>query len=386
MENDSAEGHDEDPDEDDDDLFPPDDYDVLSKHEDLANKQDQSLLGGDGDDTDSSRTVAGRIGESLRIDGALVSKCLSSQNCVSRLADHLAAANETSSLTREEIEEEAALLLIRNLRDMTDKDLDLRGLDSEVSEAVRAVSAATPESDQAGQNHEILSGSELGEEKDDLTDDSDSPNQSENERDRDHSDRPDSAPLDSRALQGNSTGGDGQGDSEATVPAPVPRFLLKWKNGFRLTEQALVDRWERCQHPLGINDEVALVVDLNDGATTSQNSEESEDFIHFVKWTNAEKLQGRTVRIDADHRVVYSPAILFGKPVASKDFTSSVVLVTACGAASRKFQGHARDQLPKRVVRFAQLVGTNLGRILGVAGPQVVKLKTNELTRPEVPD
>jgi len=59
---------------------------------------------------------------------------------------------------------------------------------------------------------------------------------------------------------------------------------------------------------------------------------------------------------------------MFGKKVPAEKFQTPrfACLVNACGAASRRIKGASgtgRDELPRELVRFAQLTGALVGRL-----------------------
>ena len=143
-----------------------------------------------------------------------------------------------------------------------------------------------------------------------------------------------------------------RGDAEDRLP----RFVGKWHAAFRSTAEALLYRADRNQLPLGHDDEVSLLLTLH-------GTDACDGFqLVFVKWVDAAKRTGRSVRIDRNFRVVYSPPVLFGKPVPEQSFPPNVYdcLINACAASSRKQKGTSgilRQQLPSQVIRFARFVG-----------------------------
>ena len=160
------------------------------------------------------------------------------------------------------------------------------------------------------------------------------------------------------AASASSLGSTDEGDeaNDGTAQDRLPRFVAKWHAEFRRTAEALAYRADRNELPLGHNDEISLLLSL-------QSSEECDGFqLFFVKWVDAATRTGRSVRIDKNFRVIYSPPVLFGKPVPAQSFPLDVCdcLVNSCAASSRKQKGASgmlREQLPSEVIRFARFIG-----------------------------
>ena len=316
--------------------------------------------------TEEHGSVAAAINKSMKDEVA--SACLQSQGCLSFLTDHLQKQNAAAGLTREELEEEAALLLVRHFQANKNKGpLDsVGGTDAVISKALKVAAGDAGTSDLASQAPAAsadfhfsgrLSGSDSGSDLSDVMGDNDTDTASDCD--------------DAVAPVGHA----GAPDHE-DLEVPAPKFLLTWKQAFISTERALADRWERCKQPLGFKDEVAMVVRLDAGTDAGADmGEEDSDIpnprLCFVKWTDAARKEGRVVRLDNEYRVVYSAASLFGKKVASQTFNlpKFTCLLSTCGAASRKYRGDRgslRDQLPPEVVRFSQVAGTLIGRVFSV--------------------
>ena len=151
--------------------------------------------------------------------------------------------------------------------------------------------------------------------------------------------------------------------------APEQRQLKKtqraatlWAKSFSATLASILDRSRRMQLGLGHNDEVSLLATRPrdmlaqafsaDGASTY--GQDSAIEIVCVKWTDPVRREGRTVRIDAKTRVVWAPAQLFGRPVPTQSFPMDEFtdLLHASGAQSRRYRGSCRDSFPEHVIRF----------------------------------
>ena len=339
------------------------DYDVLAKS-DSEETQQFELLGAH-ELIEEHGNVAAAINKSMKDEAA--SACLQSQDCLSFLADHLQKQNAAAGLTRQELEEEAALLLVRHFQANKYNGLSLDsvgGTDAVISKALKvagdAVTADLASEAPAASADFHFSGRLSGSESDlsDVMEDNDTDTAS----DCDDAFSP--------------VGGHAGAPDHEGPQVPAPKFLLAWKQAFVSTEKALADRWERCKQPLGFKDKVAMVARLDAGTDAGADmGEEDSDIpnprLCFVKWTDAARKEGRVVRLDSDYRVVYSAASLFGKKVASQTFNlpKFTCLLSTCGAASRKYRGDRgslRDQLPPEVVRFSQVAGTLIGRVFSV--------------------
>ena len=80
--------------------------------------------------------------------------------------------------------------------------------------------------------------------------------------------------------------------------------------------------------------------------------------IFFVRWVSTDEFEGRTVRVDNQNRVVWSPATCFGKTVPTKVFAPPEfdILVSAAGAKCLRQRDALRDSLPPTVVRFVEFI------------------------------
>ncbi|CAE7717143.1 unnamed protein product [Symbiodinium sp. CCMP2456] len=140
------------------------------------------------------------------------------------------------------------------------------------------------------------------------------------------------------------------------------RAAALWAKSFSATLGSILDRSRRMQLGLGHNEEVSLLATRPcdmlaqafsaDGADTYGQDSALE--IVCVKWTDPVRREGRTVRIDAKSRVVWAPAQLFGKAVPTQSFPMDEYtdLLHASGAQSRRYKGNCRDGFPEHVIRF----------------------------------
>lgn len=107
----------------DDDDESHDDYGILSKSGAKEAKDQQLLAGSVGEDAllESGKGAARDINEFLKnaSTSSTNASCLQSRSCISRLVDHLQETHSATgvSLTPEELEEEAVLLLVRHFND-----------------------------------------------------------------------------------------------------------------------------------------------------------------------------------------------------------------------------------------------------------------------------
>ncbi len=157
---------------------------------------------------------------------------------------------------------------------------------------------------------------------------------------------------------------------ETSEPAPnhlsLPRDLARgrqeakdqksfqqWKESVLATLQSLTDAHSRNHGHIGANDEVSFLV-----AKPSNREDASGRVVFLVRWTNPSEREGRRVRLDPQNRIVWSPAVLFGKTVASTCYDPAEYdcLVSACGAKSIRGKDHLRDKLPDTMVRFLQFL------------------------------
>jgi len=319
------------------DIFanPPDDED-----EKLLDDDDVSYLATHG----QGAAAAKQIQEGLKNDSSgIISRCLRSQNCVSELVTHLQESNSGTAvaLTHEELEEEAILLLVKHFQE--------HGADSKADIEIHgAVGHAKDFEADDAEDFDLSGGS-------DQNDDGDSDRNSDS---------------DGGAADDGDDGPEFGANDGPAAPLKFPKYLRRWKEAFDLSVEALGERVKRNQHPPGHNDEISLVMSVgnvtNDGGDGAEDAEVPSFF--FVKWTNPEICEGRYVRIDNSFRVVYAPGTMFGKKVPAEKFQTRrfACSVNACGAASRRIKGASgtgRDELPRELVRFAQLTGTLVGRL-----------------------
>ena len=153
--------------------------------------------------------------------------------------------------------------------------------------------------------------------------------------------------------------------------AEQPRPYVAWKTSVKATLDAVVDRRRRCSCGLGHNDEVSFLVSIPPepavdlGGATSELDRDGSCELFCVRWTDTSKRLGRSCRVDAQDRVVWSPGHMFGVAVASQEWPLGKYadLIHASGAQSRKFRGNLRDTLPdsvKRFLAFARLLMTRI--------------------------
>lgn len=168
----------------------------------------------------------------------------------------------------------------------------------------------------------------------------------------------------------------GSSDSEGAEQLPVrakPQVKLDkldkawavWQEKAVDTLMSIVKCHQRSESAIGDNGEIALVARCplpsqspaallrNRGAEDDQSETGSFEVL-FVHWTNPTEHEGRTVRINNRSQVVFSPAVLFGKPVQSTFFVPPqyAILVSCVGARNFRSTGRSRDTLPEDVVRF----------------------------------
>ena len=242
----------------------------------------------------------------------------------------------TLGLTDAELEEEAVVLVMRSMKKDSSYDDYVGRVAQELESAAGATSSAS-----AGQSGEQVDSEQ-----------------------KLHVFQPSGAGAETDTGTSAASGhesSDGGGGSEQNEDA-CSGFLAKWASGFRSTAEALLDRSRRCQLSVGHQDEVALLLSLAKPVQSTQPTATDQYQLLFVKWEDPAACTGRSVRVDKNFRVVYSPPVLFGKKVPSQKFGEQdfCCLINACGAASRKSRGTAgflRDQLPSPVIRFARLVG-----------------------------
>ena len=266
---------------------------------------------------------------------------LDADKAVAHLTD--ACSSDRVGLTEDEVEEEAFLFLVREPTGLTQPDVskEREGVQSDVSktllESLEQFEAATSsESEAAGD------------------DDSDS----------DANANPLSQP--SKRAKKSVTGETGETQRRKQL-VRLEKLTKLWVDNCSKTLLAILDASSRCQVPLGQADELSLVAHVprppllrNTGFPSDYDEVDCSSVIEllFVKWVNPSEQEGRTVRV-VDSRVVYAPAMMFGKPVPTKLFTAPdhQVLINCVGAASRRQKGHLRDALPDLVQRFFLFAG-----------------------------
>ena len=138
----------------------------------------------------------------------------------------------------------------------------------------------------------------------------------------------------------------------------------RWTAAMVATLHSILDRHRRCQKGAGFQDEVSLLVTTPNDATgtlsqalgADTNTDDSSDSLEVVcvRWTDPSMRMGRCTRIDSRNRVVWSPPFLFGREVPAQHFAHSRFsdLLHASGAQSRKFKSSCRDAFPEIVQRF----------------------------------
>ena len=303
----------------------PDEYDELA-NPDNSEDEHAVLEWGPDDIEEHAKQTAEEINTGLQIN---TTKDLArSTSVVEALVSHLAKEHADSGvvLTSEELEEEAVLMLVRNF----DKDKACFD-DTEIQQAANRLETEASKS-MAAAPGVLFSASE------------------------------------DPSSEDSGGGGDACLGNTGESSAVVPKFLLIWKNSFNDTVSALKDQRRRSGLILGQNEEVSLVLFTPDSFLGSQqlvDNDESMPNHHqltFVKWTDTSTLHGRPVRVDSGNRLVWSPNILFGKAIQSKQYSTRnhTILINACGAASKRYRGQGgalRDQLPGTVVRLAKFIG-----------------------------
>ena len=281
-----------------------------------------------------------------------------SDKIVDQVVSHLRKAHGDSiALTQEELEEEAVLLLIRQVNQGASYD-DV--VDDVGRKLVAEVAEQSQTEDDPQNNSQARASSQTG----DLSNKQKSAGSTVARAEEqititpflfEDSDVGTSAASASSVASGELDSTD-EGMDDGNAQDRLPKFVAKWHAEFRRTAEALLFRADRNELPLGHDDEVSLLVSLR----SMNNCDMFQLF--FVKWVDAANRTGRSVRIDKSFRVVYSPPVLFGKPVPSQSFPSDgfACLINACAASSRKQKGTSgmlRQQLPPEIIRFARLMG-----------------------------
>ena len=138
------------------------------------------------------------------------------------------------------------------------------------------------------------------------------------------------------------------------------------------TINAVIDAYDRCKIDLG-HEELSIVasrpesktdrlaaadVDVENAVDEGEIEPIDRIELHFVKCVDPSKCEGRTVRIDNQNRVVWSPPTMFGKPVPVKTYKPPEydVLVSAVGARCLRQRDALRDKLPDTMIRFVEFV------------------------------
>ena len=240
-------------------------------------------------------------------------------------------------MTEPEVEEEALLLLVRNYQ---------QGSDNLGDKQVANILQSTSSSSKGARV--IL----------DVAPDLESLKQAENEEDED-SESGDEGQDVAAAARGSDAllrEASASTDSAAALAAPpltlspnLARGLSSWQESAQQALASIRDWHERSSHEVGYNDEISFLYVRNESAKLAAHE------LFAVLWVDAAKLHGRRVRIDGQNRVVYAPAILFGKKVQPEQFQADNVLITHAGACSRRYAGTLRDTLPPLVVRFLRV-------------------------------
>ena len=161
---------------------------------------------------------------------------------------------------------------------------------------------------------------------------------------------------------GASLEGDGAGSASTTMPSArrPPKVFVVWLKAATATLNCLDDRFERCGRGAGFQEEISVLASLPQdlrrphpaSAATADDASTCALEIVCVKWTK--KRQGRPVRIDAGNRLVWAPTKLFGSEVQTEAFPTEYYddLLHASGAQSRRYKGNLRDAFPEAVARF----------------------------------
>ena len=159
-------------------------------------------------------------------------------------------------------------------------------------------------------------------------------------------------------------------------PATLKKAHSTWQAAISQTLLAILDARRRCQHPIGYQDEISVLVRVPvtegtaAGAAAAGVAAAHGDVdpqlrcfeLLYVKWVNAAEREGRTARVDGNHRVVWSPATLFGRVVPTEvfDLARFNYMIHAAGASSKRIRGSGsgvlRDTLPDPVVRFVNFL------------------------------
>ena len=316
-----------------------DEYDILCNDRADDEATDASLADITADEEAALQKSTSSVLREASREGSALAQApgTKSGKIINTVVSHLKNTHgDTTGLTDAELEEEAIVLVMRSMKKDSSYDDYVGQVAQSLASATEASSASAGHGrrtvDSQRQRHGFLPSG------DEATDTGGS----------------------AAASEHNSSDGGG-GDSEQSVDTRN-RFLAKWVAAFNSTAEALLDRSNRCQQPLGYQDEVALLLSVAKPGESQEPAQIDEYQLLFVKWDNPDTRTGRSVRVDKNFRIVYSPPVLFGKEVPRQKFAEQdfCCLINACGAASRKSRGTGgflRDQLPPTVIRFARLVG-----------------------------
>ena len=263
------------------------------------------------------------------------------ETALRRATDYLRTIHQGAVLTEDELEEEALLLLVRNFSGDTVDGSVKKILDDTAHKKNFLIDIA---GDLAKINN-YDSESEL--------DDSDTDDDFANDPGPEFL-KP--FPIHSETVEVPipATPADGDLQAAATTatsgPAANTVQIRKLKESFKKYEASVVEFLHAAQdvqnrNQLGCenNGEISFLHRITDSGAHE---------LFAVSWTDHINKMGRPVRIDTKNRVVYSPAVLFGKAVPAESFATCNVIINRAGASNKRFAGSLRDQLPDTVVRF----------------------------------
>ena len=274
----------------------PDEYDELANPDETeSDKQNQFLEWRPSDEDDSAKITASEINSGL-IESGKTSELARSQQVVDAVVAELASKQSGSVvMTREELEEEAVLMLVRNFNQ------EGGAFDRDIVETVEG----------AESKHGVTSGGGGGAIF----------SASESEGESSLSDEP----------LGEVTHEAPDDDSKVIVQPSLthlPKFLLQWKQNYSDTVSALLDYHQRLSLPLGHQDEISLLMSRPSNQDTADRDDCDDDDhpkthqLLFVRWQDTNARTGRPVRIDNDHQVVWAPGIVW-ETNSSGNFCSS---------------------------------------------------------------
>ena len=284
--------------------------------------------------------------------------------------DMFGAQGETSvGLTGADLEEEALLVLVRrhNQNNAThDAGSGKRGKqDKGVHEtSSKSISTSTANLLAEFEQFELESSSDDSE-----ADNSDKPDEENNNNSKfnisDANSGLHGSPGEAEDVGGNTkTPAENSGNPEKMKKRKIQvnivlKLMKLWASNVTNTVVAVMDAHTRnTTQGISSDGEVSIVLSKPANVAGPGSSESSAVEPLFVRWHNPDEFEGRVVRIDQHHRVVWSPSTLFGKPIPTRVFDSSSfdILVTAVGAKCVKISGSGRDILPPTMVRFIQFV------------------------------